>query len=274
MYPGSDLNEALLSQCTRVNFGVAPPHQDIMPVGDEALDGAEVAERLAEHIGPQRPPFDKMWFEGTWPGRIGDWVLGAQEVAVYTSTSMRDKTTGKSTLIPGEFALTPFFLMTDGSITRFPVAVRMKADAEGIPQRIRYASYSAADSTNEQDRVALGMVLPTLWAIGLMNCRNVKTQEIQRPSIKTKKVRRARNTGLLSYHTIVLPRQPGEGGRGGIPTGRTRLHMVRGHFATYTREAPLFGKYTGTFWKPWHLAGNPEAGVVESDYKLDASRRG
>ncbi|MCX5044659.1 hypothetical protein OG921_15940 [Aldersonia sp. NBC_00410] len=271
---GSDLKEALLSQCTRVNFGVAPPHQDIMPVGDETLRGAHLAERLAEHIGPQRLPFDKMWFEGTWPGRIGDWVPRAQEVAVYTSTSMRDRTTGRSTLITGEFALTLFFLMTDGSIARFPVAVLMRADAEGIPQRIRYASYSDAGSTNEQDRAAMGMVLPTLWAIGLMNCRNVKTQEIHRPSIKTKKMRRARNTGALSYHTIVLPRQRGEGGGGHIPTGRTRLHMVRGHFATYTRDAPLFGKHTGTFWKPWHLAGSPDAGVVESDYKLDASRRG
>ena len=87
-------------------------------------------------------------------------------------------------------------------------------------------------------------------------------------------MRRVRDTGLLSYHTIVLPKRPGEGGEGGgMPTGRTRLHMVRGHFATYTGAAPLFGKYTGTFWRPWRLAGNPEAGVIETDYRLDASRR-
>ena len=71
-YWGTDLNDALLSHCTRVNFGMAPHQQDIMPVGDEELTGAEVAQRLAEHIGPQRLPFDRMWFEGTWPGTVGD----------------------------------------------------------------------------------------------------------------------------------------------------------------------------------------------------------
>ena len=70
-YWGTDLNDALLSHCTRVNFGVAPHQQDIMPVGDEMLNGAEVAQRLAEHIGPQRLPFDRMWFEGSVAGHGG-----------------------------------------------------------------------------------------------------------------------------------------------------------------------------------------------------------
>jgi hypothetical protein len=269
-YWSSDLNEALLSHCTRVNYGAAPHQQDIMPVGDEELTGAEVAQRLAEHIGPQRLPFDRMWFEGTWPGTVGDFVAGAAEVAVYASTQMRNKDTGNR-LPPGEFALTPYFLMNDGSIARLPLAVRMVADEDGNPQRIRYAPYADNyTTTNDQDRVGLALVLPTMWAIGLMNCRNVKTTEVTRAPIRTKKMRRVRDSGLLSYHTIGLPRQAGEGGeRGGMPTGRTRLHMVRGHFATYTGEAPLFGKYTGTFWRPWHLAGNPEVGAVETDYKLD-----
>jgi hypothetical protein len=190
-------------------------------------------------------------------------------VAVYASTQMTNKDTGQR-LPLGEFALTPYFLMTDGSIARLPLAVRMTADEDGNPKTIRYAPYADNYSTtNDQDRVGLAMVLPTMWAIGLMNCRNVKTTEVTRAPIKTKKMRRARDTGVLSYHTIVLPRQPGDGAGGGMPTGRSRLHMVRGHFATYTGEAPLFGKYTGTFWRPWHLAGNPEVGAVETDYKLD-----
>lgn len=32
-------------------------------------------------------------------------------------------------------------------------------------------------------------------------------------------------------------------------------HIVRGNFATYTDEAPLFGKYTGTFFRPSHARG-------------------
>ena len=86
--------------------------------------------------------------------------------------------------------------------------------------------------------------------------------------VKTKKQRRLRNTGLLSYHTIVLPGAAGNGNGNGQGAGTTRLHTVRGHFATYTPEAPLFGKLVGTYWRPWHLSGNPERGVIESDYKL------
>lgn len=39
-------------------------------------------------------------------------------------------------------------------------------------------------------------------------------------------------------------------------TGRSKnAHIVRGHFATYTDDAPLFGKYTGTYWRPAHARG-------------------
>ena len=205
LYWGSDLNDALLSRCTRVNFGVAPPQQDIMPVRNEILDGAQIAQRLADHIGPQRLPFDRMWFEGVWPGSVGDVVSGAQEVAVYASTQMKDKDTGE---IQKGIGMTPYFLMADGSIARFPVAVRMEADEDGIPEKVRFAPYSDTDSSPEQDRVGLAMVLPTMWAIGLMNCRNVKTTEVTRVAIKTKKMRRARNTSLLSYTPSCCPDSP------------------------------------------------------------------
>lgn len=46
------------------------------------------------------------------------------------------------------------------------------------------------------------------------------------------------------------------------------LHICRGHFATYTPEHPLFGKYVGTFWKADHVRGKAEAGVVVKDYNV------
>lgn len=45
------------------------------------------------------------------------------------------------------------------------------------------------------------------------------------------------------------------------------LHICRGHFATYTEEHPLFGKYVGTFFRPSHVRGASEAGVIVKDYK-------
>ena len=46
------------------------------------------------------------------------------------------------------------------------------------------------------------------------------------------------------------------------------LHICRGHFATYTDDNPLFGKYTGTFWRPMHKRGHKEAGEVRKSYKI------
>jgi hypothetical protein len=46
------------------------------------------------------------------------------------------------------------------------------------------------------------------------------------------------------------------------------MHICRGHFATYREEAPLFGKYAGTFWKPMHIKGNASRGIVDKGYSV------
>lgn len=46
------------------------------------------------------------------------------------------------------------------------------------------------------------------------------------------------------------------------------LHLVRGHFATYTEQKPLFGKYAGRFWVPTHVRGSAEVGLIGKDYEV------
>lgn len=46
------------------------------------------------------------------------------------------------------------------------------------------------------------------------------------------------------------------------------LHIRRGNFATYSEDAPLFGKYTGTFWRPATAVGDAKNGTVVKDYKI------
>lgn len=45
-------------------------------------------------------------------------------------------------------------------------------------------------------------------------------------------------------------------------------HVCRGHFAEYIEERKLFGKYTGRYWIPAHVRGNPELGTIEKDYEV------
>jgi hypothetical protein len=44
--------------------------------------------------------------------------------------------------------------------------------------------------------------------------------------------------------------------------------MVRGHFKTYTAEAPLLGKLTGRYYWPPHARGSRDAGEIEHEYKV------
>jgi hypothetical protein len=237
-----------------------------------------LAELLNDAVGPQTLPYDLMWFEGAWPN-AEQWLgPDVEAVAVRVKTGgaiYRD--TGQPVPPNTANSLDLFVLLKNGCIVRQPVLLLLHIDHAGMPTGVAMNGYSANRLCNaevdNQDVIwwTLGMVLPAMWGIGLMNCRNVKTREIQRVPTRTKKQRRARNNGLLSYHTIVLPGVDSSGGDGNGSSGTTRLHTVRGHFATYTPEAPLFGKLVGTYWKPWHLAGNPDRGVVESDYKLGVS---
>jgi hypothetical protein len=49
------------------------------------------------------------------------------------------------------------------------------------------------------------------------------------------------------------------------------LHIVRGHFSTYTEDAPLFGRITGTFWIPAHVRGTASEGLISSEYRVSAA---
>jgi hypothetical protein len=52
------------------------------------------------------------------------------------------------------------------------------------------------------------------------------------------------------------------------------LHICRGHFATYSEDRPLFGKYTGQFWKPSHVRGAAEFGLIQKDYNVHPHKKG
>ena len=83
---------------------------------------------------------------------------------------------------------------------------------------------------------------------------------------------------FLSYHTIQIePVKQVLRTEGGIATNglKKALHICRGHFATYRDnfmgrklESPV------TMWRPSHVRGSLEQGVVVSDYKIHAPAQG
>lgn len=108
----------------------------------------------------------------------------------------------------------------------------------------------------------------TMFALNLMHCKNVETIRAPEPSKKAKK--RQRERGMqVRYSTIHIDgmskryRTHGRRGQG------VALHLRRGHFRTYTEDAPLFGKWTGTWWWSPTLVGNKQHGVIKSEHVLE-----
>lgn len=135
----------------------------------------------------------------------------------------------------------------------------------------------AAQNSSETRMVVFSETLmkPVITAIHLLNCRNVITEPVpmsrqrrrwfqQRNQSVSPEYRIVVNVPGKKSHTLAGPRRPGEQP---LPA-----HMVRGHFAEYTEDKPLFGKYAGRFWIPSHVRGVGDA--EPKDYvvrKVDAA---
>lgn len=111
-----------------------------------------------------------------------------------------------------------------------------------------------------------------LCAMEFAHCKNVSVVECENGRVCEKWHRRTR-CPKVQFKTIKIPLAA----RGKTATGEPRdgaspvpLHLVRGHFATYTADKPLFGRPDGVgrFFHPPHIRGDGSAGVVAKDYTI------
>jgi hypothetical protein len=118
-----------------------------------------------------------------------------------------------------------------------------------------------------------------LLAFSFMNCKNIELTEIFPekviPHNKAQKRRGEKPFQPLAYKVLNISplRKSSEtiGAREAVVRAKMRGHFVRGHFATYTEEHKLFGKYTGRFYRPMHRRGS--TGNIEKDYKIAPVQR-
>ena len=153
-----------------------------------------------------------------------------------------------------------------------PVAVGENAEqfrlvGHAPPAQQRHEDHENVVST------ATAIVHVVQLAMTFAHCKNVKIQEHHTPPKVAAKRKKAGKPPGISYKTLLIDpmkevlRTEGNIERNGL---KKALHNVRGHFATYTEDKPLFGKVTGTFWKPMHVRGNKKHGEVKKDYAIAA----
>jgi hypothetical protein len=119
----------------------------------------------------------------------------------------------------------------------------------------------------------LDTVYPLAFVLGLMNCRNVRIVDVDPDKALNRKRREANLPPFVRYQRIDIgpvtrpanaPAAEPHEGEG------TALHAVRGHFAHFEPDRPMFGRpgLHGDFWITPHLRGDFKRGVIESDYNV------
>jgi hypothetical protein len=134
-----------------------------------------------------------------------------------------------------------------------------------------YLKKSRPDFLKEIEVLTERVMNSVILALHFLSCKNVKlTTTTPKISAAQRITSKAKNKLLpFEYRTITIDgigKQ--KGGTLGIGTTEQRLHICRGHFAEYTEDGKLFGKYVGRYWIPAHMKGNPELGTIEKDYEV------
>jgi hypothetical protein len=223
-------------------------------------------------LGPLKLPFDDVWMEWSVPsGSLinQDEDLMTELVGMRCGAYLQVTDNGFCVVM---LAINP----ETEEMFLWPTVEHVTLDGQG-----NYVSAEALpkfpDMTDQLIQQSAAMVrmftLPAFMALGLTNCRNVKTAETG--SVRMRRSGREKRQGVppkeLRYSTIILP------GGGSIASDKrggshraAAVHRVRGHFKTFTAERPLLGKHVGTYWWGWNVRGNPEHGEVQSDYEMGA----
>lgn len=105
------------------------------------------------------------------------------------------------------------------------------------------------------------------------NCANVKLEDVTAQDAPPAKMRRRLKIPEVKRYTLNIcghsTRTKTSANIGQV--GIMPWHLCRGHFATYTAERPLFGKYVGRYWREPHMRGKKERGEIVKDYDIKDS---
>jgi hypothetical protein len=258
---------------------------------------------LDKDFGPLMPPYSAMWMEWTLPrgahtNQAGyqaeiDSIVGTRHAAlIYTQDfhpylDHEDLRVANRDLIKftedGKTVMCAHLLTQvprDGRIMHVPVATVIAVDGQTgryIPDTHQCAGYKATMGALREglsDEVFESVTKidfnPAWMALNLLNCRNVTTVSRGPAFGRSGREKRQGRPGVR-YHSIQLPgmsRQSQHGRRTRTDEAVMAMHRVRGHFKTYTAEAPLMGRHVGTYWWGWQVRGNKAHGEIVADYQF------
>lgn len=225
----------------------------------------------SSHFGPLRVPYTRMWIEWKIPRRIfanGQWHnnlhIRQHGVALIASDPPPSAPEGAAQTIIGN----GFAEMRNGVVASVPASMFLHVTAAGEYLRVEYLANQNDPAHQHWIELTNNLMKPAMLAVSLMNCRNVSVEHVA-GAPQTRK-RRKRGTPSQDHHVIRLPGRPSPANPAAARESAgdpMPFHLVRGHFKTFTDDAPLFGKRVGTYWWGWQTRGKSENGVVTKHYE-------
>lgn len=216
---------------------------------------------------PIKPPFDTMWVEFNWSSIAGLRDIPIQFTAsfgAYIQCNGSDEEEEEEE--QGDYytmLIAPMrYWNSTKKIDVIDSPPMMLLDKEG-----RYLSLDTWWREPNESWLYLALILN---ALRFINCKNITWIDNEPNGIDSLKFERHYHIPLANYKTLAIKMDERRYAQGEQQQqfDVMPLHLRRGNFAHYSDDAPLFGKYTGTFWRPATVVGNAKNGVVVKDYKV------
>lgn len=240
-------------------------------ISNTDLEREEAAQNMLGHVDKLREGMS-VWAPLGWQPPEVKWVLHGEN---YYWRSDEGEVSGPMLEIT-------ILLDRDGIPLAVPDCDRIITEERGfktdqLPLAIYTRSLYGQDIG---DRLITDSILPPMFAVSLLHCRNVKVKDrvqvVDRDRTtgrrrRTARVRRGKKA-KIRYHILDIPvgKKPEHVSADKSDSRRdpVAFHMVRGHYKDYRHGAGL-GRYGahGIWWWDAHVRGSKQAGVVLKDYR-------
>lgn len=118
------------------------------------------------------------------------------------------------------------------------------------------------------------LTLEALVAFALCHTKGSTREEGTRT--RAERRRHSRQKPLIRHHVLRIPQieQHVRRIRSDNATGaHNAFHLCRGHFARYTEQNPLFGKFVGQVWRQAHFKGKDLKHLVTKSYRFQEKEK-
>ena len=200
-------------------------------------------------------PYNPLWIDFIrFDQKIGLFIVGGNQRFICQTFINSE--------ILSDWIMLPFMVMLDATEDHLKMSTQL-LNIYGFDQW--------KDNINSEF-LRLTIINPIDIFFRLINCKNIGSIDNKPSNTQIKKHKSRGKLPPFTYKTLHIKSFDKKKREyilnESMCSHHNRIHLCRGHFRTYTKEKPLFGKYAGTIWVQPHIRGQNKEGIVDKDYKL------